>query len=167
MSKPLDLSTLVPPDAPMVGVRPKTAPPVPVAAAARAHRLLPADQFNLNRACQAIVDAFDWNVYHVGSSLRALTEGTPWRDVDVRCMLDDDEFDRMFPGAWPSAYDEPTSWRLALLNTSMSEWLAARTGLPIDFQFQRLTQANAKFSGPGGRSALGIFVGSHAKERAP
>lgn len=160
---PIDLSKLVPPEAPAAGVRP-AAPTTEQIARARAHRLLPSDQFNLNRACQAIVDAFGWHVFHVGSSLRALAEGTPWRDVDVRCMLDDEEFDRMFPSAWPSAYDEPTSWRLALMNTALSEWLAARTGLPIDFQFQRLTQANAKF--PGGRSALGIFPGSHAKERA-
>lgn len=126
--------------------------------AARAHRLLPADQFNLNMACAPIVEAFDWSVFHVGSSLRSLTAGNPWRDVDVRCMLDDDEFDRIFPGAWPNSHGDPGSPRLALMNTTFSGWLTARTGLPVDFQFQRLTQANEKYGKPEHqRSALGIF----------
>lgn len=103
-----------------------------------------------------MVDGFGWHTFHVGSSLRSLADGGPWRDVDVRCMLDDDEFDRVFPGAWPSPYGYPTGPRLALLNVAVSEWLRARTGLPIDFQFQRLTQANEMFPGAGGRSALGI-----------
>lgn len=124
--------------------------------AARAHRLLPSQNFVLNQACRALVDAFGWHVFHVGSSLRSLTDGSPWRDIDVRCMLEDEEFDRMFPGAWPSPYGDPSGPRLALMNASLSEWLAARTGLPIDFQFQRLTQANEKF--PGQRSALGIAI---------
>lgn len=136
-----------------------SAPTIEQISAARAHRLLPADQFNLNRACQAIVDAFGWNVYHVGSSLRSLTDGGPWRDVDVRCMLDDDEFDRMFPDAASAGNDWPRDARLGLMNVAISEWLSARTGLPVDFQFQRTTQANELFGRPDHqRSALGIFL---------
>lgn len=50
MTEPLDLSTLIPPDAPLGEVRPP-APSLADIQRARAHRLLPADQFNLNRAC--------------------------------------------------------------------------------------------------------------------
>jgi len=34
-----------------------------------------------------------------------------------------------------------------LLNVAMSEWLEARTGLPIDFQFQQQTAANRDHTG--------------------
>lgn len=140
------------------------APPPAQVAEARAHRLLPAQQFNLNRACAALVDAFGWNVYQVGSSLR----GGPWRDVDVRCILDDEEFDRMFPGAFRVGDDWPRDARLALLNVVTSEWLSARTGLPVDFQFQRRTQANEKYGRPDHqRSALGIFLRDRSADEVP
>jgi hypothetical protein len=111
-------------------------------------------QYTLQQACRALVDAFDWSVYQVGSSLRR----RDWHDIDVRCILDDDEFARMFPGEEPGK-----SWRenprLALLNAALSEWMQARTGLPVDFQFQQQTAANAEFSGPEHpRSALGIVT---------
>lgn len=146
----------------------ESAPTPGQVSAARAHRLLPADQFNLTRACQAIVDAYGWNVFHVGSSLRSLTAGTPWRDVDVRCILDDDEFDRVFPDAFRVGDDWPRDARLALMNVVTSEWLSARTGLPIDFQFQRRTQANEKYGGPDHqRSALGIFLRERKADEVP
>jgi hypothetical protein len=31
---------------------------------------------------------------------------------------------------------------------SVSRWLSADTGLPVDFQVQRMAEANAKHSGP-------------------
>lgn len=62
-----------------------------------------------------------------------------YRDVDLRCILDDVDYDAMITS---------NQARLGLLNTAMSEWLEARTGLPIDFQFQRQTEANAEFDGP-------------------
>ena len=56
----------------------------------------------------------------------------------------------MFP---PDAGDH--SSRLTFLNSAVSEWIAARTQLPIDFQFQRATQANAEFTGR--RNLVGII----------
>jgi len=72
------------------------------------------EMFNLNMACRALVDAFGWNIFLVGSSL----EHRDFRDVDVRCMLDDAEFDRLFPG--PCAAQ--TTWldaRNALLSAAI------------------------------------------------
>jgi len=42
-----------------------------------------------------------------------------------------------------------------LLNAAISEWLAKRTNLPIDFQMQRKSQVEAYE--PGQRYALGTF----------
>lgn len=104
--------------------------------------------FNLSHACQAIVSAFGPNVYLVGSSL----ERRDFRDVDVRCMLDDADFDALFPhGGVNAVYNA----RLSLMNVAISGWLSERSGLPIDFQFQRRTEANDEFKGH--RSALGLF----------
>lgn len=105
--------------------------------------------FNLNHACQALTEAFGYNIYLVGSAL----ERRDFRDVDVRCILDDEDFARLFP-ACGNAPQHCASW--SLLSAAISEWLRARTGLPIDFQFQAQTKANAENDGP--RSALGLFV---------
>lgn len=110
----------------------------------RASYLTVSQQFNLNTACR-VLRGFAYGTYHVGSSL-----STPdYHDVDLRCIMPDEEFDIMFPKDGGDA-----SSRLAFLNTAISEWIAARTGLPIDFQFQRATQANTEFTGP--RNAVGI-----------
>ncbi len=107
------------------------------------------EQFKLNQACRTLVDAFGWHTYQVGSSL----EKREFRDVDVRCILPDDEFDQLFPGI-NSNHQLDARW--SLFCVSISTWLQSITGLPIDFQFQRNTEANKLYSGK--RSALGIFV---------
>ncbi len=107
--------------------------------------------FNLNQACRVLTEAFGHHVYLVGSSLARRDH----RDVDVRCILPDEEFDRLFPNqADMTRHDLTAFW--SLLCVAVSEWLSNRTGLPIDFQIQRMTQANEKFPGP--RHALGIFL---------
>ena len=93
-------------------------------------------------------DAFDGEVpYQVGSSL----ETTAWRDVDVRVMLDDEQYEAMGFGdpERPHSNAKWVAWVLAFsaLGTAM-------TGLPIDFQIQQTSHANAKDDGP--RSALGV-----------
>ncbi len=105
--------------------------------------------FNLSQACRILVEAYGYHIYLVGSCLVK----RDYRDVDVRCILDDDEFDAMFPGISETWYVDA---RWSIQNVALSEWLAARTGLPIDFQFQRRTQANEDFDGD--RQPLGIFV---------
>lgn len=116
---------------------------------------IPAPHFyNLNQACALINRAFDGTCYLVGSSLTK----RDYRDVDVRLILDDAEYDRIFraPDAgWLSAY-----W--SLLCTSISLWLRQQADLPVDFQIQRMTQANENHSLKEGtgtrRSALGFFL---------
>lgn len=119
----------------------------------RAHFIGAPEFFNLNQACRAIVDAFDWNVYLVGSSMKK----RDFRDVDIRCILDDDEFDKLFPGVGNNTW---TDAKWSLLCSSISAWLKNQTNLPIDFQFQRRTNANAEYSSKDGhlRNALGVFL---------
>ena len=102
------------------------------------------DLYNLNLNCIAIEKLYGFGVYLVGSVLTRLD----YRDVDVRCILEDDEFDRMFGN------DSMTEKRVRFHSVTISEWLRSRTSLPIDFQFQRQTEANRDFQGT--RSALGI-----------
>lgn len=108
----------------------------------RASWLTVSQQFDLNVACRAM-GAFGYGVFQVGSSLTT----KDYRDVDLRCILADEEFDQTFAGDDPDA-------KLKFLNVAISEWIQARTGLPIDFQFQRRTEANHEFKGP--RNCVGM-----------
>lgn len=89
---------------------------------------------------QSIADAFGHCPYHVGSSATSKN----WRDVDVRLILDDDRFHALFPGF--AAANHIDAW-WSLLCAALSELGRARTGLPIDFQIQSMTEANEKYSG--------------------
>lgn len=101
----------------------------------RASWLTVSEQYALNAACRP-VGAIGYGTFHVGSSLAR----PDYHDVDLRCCLPDDEFDQMFGG--------DKADRLPFLNAAISEWIAARTGLPIDFQFQRSSDANEKYPSP-------------------
>lgn len=99
-----------------------------------------------------VFEAFGHHPYHVGSSLRATLAGEgEWRDVDVRLMLPDEEFDTLFPGHRKPDLLDP-KW--SLLCDALSESARQASGLPIDFQIQRTTEANAEYAEP--RSALGL-----------
>jgi hypothetical protein len=92
-----------------------------------------------------------WSVFGeppflVGSSLT----GKIWRDVDVRLILADEEYDAMF-GDYKKPQHINGKW--AGLCMAFSSLGTQMTGLPIDFQIQRRSEANSKFDGP--RSALG------------
>ncbi|MFF7130360.1 hypothetical protein [Streptomyces sp. NPDC008240] len=76
--------------------------------------------------------------------------GKTWRDVDVRLILPDDEFDALFPPVEQGQADG----RWGLLCAALSELARVRTGLPVDFQIQRMSYANDRYPGP--RLALGI-----------
>jgi hypothetical protein len=91
-------------------------------------------------------DYFDHAPFLVGS---ALTGENP-RDVDVRLMLDDDQYEH-FCG--PYVTPERTNPRWAAICMAFSELGRKLTGLPIDFQIQRRGEANEKY--PGRRQALG------------
>ncbi len=110
---------------------------------------LPSPQFlHLNMACTPLAETFGPSIYLVGSAL----ERRDFRDVDVRAILDDDDFDRRFPLAGTSPSHD-VGW--SLLCAALSLYLSDRSGLPVDFQFQRMTNANAKYAGR--RHALGLF----------
>ena len=96
-----------------------------------------------------INDAFGHFPYLVGSA--AL--GKTWRDVDVRLMLPDEEFDALFPPIKPGEF---TDGLWGLLCAALSELARVRTGLPVDFQIQRATYANKKWDRSHPRHALGI-----------
>lgn len=114
----------------------------------RGRHLTTADLYRLDIACaplRRLLGDRHGGVYLVGS----IEQGKKnWRDVDVRLILTDDEFDAMFGG-------KPNLW--ALFSYAVSRQLAADTGLPIDFQVQRMTEANNKYPGeprnPLGRGA--------------
>ncbi|MFJ4787618.1 hypothetical protein [Streptomyces sp. NPDC088794] len=102
---------------------------------------------HLNAFARELTDAFGETPYLVGSAAR----GKVWRDVDVRLILPDAHFDRLFPEhTEPDASDDLWSF----LCVAIAELGRQRTGLPIDFQIQRLSDANHLY--PGIRHALGI-----------
>lgn len=115
--------------------------------------------FNLNQACMVLAQAFEYGVYLVGSCLRK----RDYRDVDVRAILSDDEYDRLFPGIVIEQHHPLWS----VMCASISLYLEKATGLPIDFQIQKQSVANAKY--PGERHALGMFLvyQQHKTEPAP
>lgn len=107
----------------------------------RASYLTVAQQYNLAVACQSI-HTFGYGTFLVGSVLTR----PDYRDVDLRCMLSDEEFEVAFLG---------DSKVRKLAEVAISEWIAARTGLPIDFQFQQASAANKEFTGP--RNGIGLI----------
>ena len=111
--------------------------------------------FELELACRELMEAFDYKegicgCYLVGSAL----ERPDWRDIDIRFIVDDVSFGKLFPNAGlTSNWEHDARW--LVMTTSISDWLSKRTNLPIDFQFQAMTYANARFKGRP-RNALGI-----------
>ena len=102
--------------------------------------LTTAELFRLDRACIDITNAFDGPPFLVGTA----HSGETFRDVDVRTILADEEFDRLFGTA-------PRLWSFFCAATSV--YLSEATGLRVDYQVQRRTEANEKHDGP--RNPLG------------
>lgn len=93
----------------------------------------------LEHACSVVAEAFGAPPYLVGST----HETRSFRDVDVRLILPDEEYDRLFAdrgGAFPGGL-----WGLLCL--SVSQYLSDVSGLPVDFQVQRMTEANERYEG--------------------
>lgn len=105
----------------------------------------PRQMFLLDEACRPLYLAFpDSGLYLVGTA--AALERQDYRDVDVRMMLDDEDYDALRTAVGPDA--------ITFLGLAIGEYLASRTGLPIDFQIQRTTEANERHGG-GVRNPLG------------
>ena len=110
---------------------------------------VPAPHFYLlNQACLVITKAFSYHVYLVGSA----TENRDYRDIDVRLILDDADYDHLFNDVTGTHLN--ALW--SLMCTSISLYLSKASDLPIDFQIQRQTQANEQHHGQ--RQCLGIFL---------
>lgn len=115
--------------------------------------------FALNLHCKAVNDAFPeaYGCYLVGSALRK----PDWRDVDVRMILPDEEFDLLFPNAIGNgSWELDSRWQLLTIGISMH--LSKSTGLPVDFQFQPASFANITFDSP--RQPLGIIMSKERKK---
>lgn len=107
--------------------------------------------FLLNQACRVITEAYGCNLYLVGSAL----ERRDFRDVDLRLILADEDFARMFPGlgnGW--RYDA----RWSLFCSSVSLYLSQASGLPVDFQVQRRSWAKEHESIDKKREHMGWFI---------
>ncbi len=116
--------------------------------------------FALTQACQDINRAFKgFGCYLVGSAM----ERPDWRDIDVRFIMSDEEFDAEFPGTRENgngSWEFDPKW--ILLTVAISERLSKVTGLPVDFQFQPQTHANERHKGR--RNALGLIFSSDPVE---
>lgn len=111
--------------------------------------------FILDQACRQLNEAYAYcdiaQVYQVGSSLQR----ADWRDVDLRMMMSDADFEREFPDAHGNgAWEMDAKW--TLLTAAISVHLSKLTGLPIDFQFQPMTFANEHHRGR--RQPMGLHL---------
>ena len=115
----------------------------PKVTTARPKLLTTFDLYRLDLACKPLRQLAQGpgGVYLVGSAERR----DDYRDVDVRMILADDTFDRMFGHS-------SVLWELFCYG--WTGHLRADTALPVDFQVQRMTEANENHDGP--RNPLGM-----------
>lgn len=102
----------------------------------------PVQRHRLETAVAPINEAFDSMSYLVGSCLTR----PDYRDVDVRLILDDTDFARLFGFDLNQHHGRATALWTSLAVT-YSRDLSVQTGLEVDFQIQALTPTNAKESG--------------------
>ena len=122
---------------------------------------IPADKyFNLNSCAATLLLAFGDVCFLVGSSI----ERADFRDVDVRMIMSDEDFDARFPGehVWNNPHLSPL-WGVTC--TAIGLWLSKQSGLGVDFQIQRRTQANEEFGGKP-RHPLGLKQGPNPADYA-
>jgi hypothetical protein len=106
----------------------------------RATMLVMSDFERLEEWCRKVRIIFAAPPYLVGSVLSR----ADYKDVDLRLILSDRLFDRLRRG-------NPMTIRF--INRGLSIWGQQETGLPIDFQVQRQTEANQI---KGVRNPMGI-----------
>lgn len=95
--------------------------------------------------------AFGCPPYMVGSA----THSKNWRDVDIRLILDDAEYEKLQLGD-PKYGSRNGKWvALCLAFSALGKQI---TGLPIDFQIQQQSEANKEYPLEGHpRHALGLI----------
>ena len=107
----------------------------------------PRQMFLLDLACKPIEEALG-ATFHVGTSASG-RQG--YRDVGVRTILPDHRYDALAMAIDPQG--------IAFLGLAIGQYLHSLTGLPIDYQIQRTTEANERH--PGSRNPLGLRDLSH------
>lgn len=108
----------------------------------------------LNQFGMLLWDAFGEVAYHVGSSLTT-GKTRDWRDVDVRILLPDETWESMGLGN-PENPHTNRKWRALCI--TFSEYGRHLTGLPIDFQLQQSSHANANYPSSKGCSRSALIV---------
>ena len=137
----LNSPAVLPPNTP-ASPGPPREPTMPTDDTRRATFLVQSDFDRLEDWCRMVrVILGGHGPFLVGSA----TERADYRDVDLRTILPDAVFDRLFRGRLEA---------VRFLNRALSVWGQEETGLPIDFQVQRMTEANEQFPGP--RNAMGV-----------
>jgi hypothetical protein len=117
--------------------------------------LSPRQMHTLDHACKPITEAFSNAPFLVGT---AGVRGSAYRDVDVRLILTDKEYRKLKRAVGKRG--------ITLMGFAIGEWLANRTGMPIDFQIQQMTSANAQHDGM--RNPLGVrHLGNWPGDGAP
>jgi hypothetical protein len=107
-------------------------------------------RLRLDQFGEVVREAFGHCPYLVGSAAR----GKEWRDVDVRLILPDDEFEQVV-GELTRPRCLNLRWNaLCLAFAALGHQM---TGLPIDFQIDQQTQANEEHDGL--RHALHVVDG--------
>lgn len=114
----------------------------------------------LDLACHHIRDVFGgFNGPFLVGSVQERT-ASPTSDVDLRLILDDDVYDALMAGT-PDGF-------ATLLDFALAAYVREVTGLPIDFQVQRMTEANANHAGkernPLGGRGLTNWIGDARPE---
>jgi len=106
----------------------------------RCSYMLQSDFERLEEWCRNVRQLFHNQPYFVSSAAGR----SDFRDVDIRLIVRDEEFDSQ----WNDIV------KVRLMNRAISIWGQQETGLPIDFQIQRMTEANVEF-GDRPRNAMG------------
>ena len=104
------------------------------------------DLDRLDLASILVREALD-TPYLVGSCLTR----PDYRDVDIRVILFDERYDQLFPVLPPQR-----TTLLHVLQRAFTEHYVAMTGLRIDFQIQRMSDANDRYP-TGNRHPLGTY----------
>jgi hypothetical protein len=99
--------------------------------------LSPRQMFLLDSACVPLREVW-WATYLVGTAMEP-RDGRPPRDIDVRTIVMDKQYDRLTKAIGQKG--------VAFLGIAIGQYLASLTGLPIDYQLQRMTEANALHDG--------------------
>lgn len=109
----------------------------------RSTHLLLTDFERVEEWCRGVRILFGQPPYLVGSALSR----PDYRDIDLRLILPDKKFDR----EWRNPV------KVRLMNRAISAWGQRETGLPIDFQIQRQSAANARWPNEV-RNPMGVGV---------